>query len=126
MVEHTCPDCGTVLSSDEGLVGLCPECLLGLALDAPSLLVELEGDAGRGKELFFGERALCSSCHRFQDQGGDVGPDLTAIRTKLGPETLLDAILNPSAAIAFGYDSYVVRTTDGVILAGFVLAQAEE
>ena len=42
MVEAICPDCGAPLSTDEGLVGLCPECLLGLALDAPSLLLELE------------------------------------------------------------------------------------
>ena len=30
---HSCPDCGTVLDAGLSMVGLCPHCLLGLALE---------------------------------------------------------------------------------------------
>jgi putative membrane-bound dehydrogenase-like protein len=89
-------------------------------------LLALEGDPGRGHGVFHSERATCSSCHAFEGQGKDIGPDLTAIRTKYDRAQLLDSILNPSAAIAFGYDTYVVRTEDGLIYSGFLLAEAQD
>ena len=39
---RTCPDCGTRLGNDPEVEGLCPSCLLKLALDAPSLFDELQ------------------------------------------------------------------------------------
>jgi WD40 repeat protein len=39
---HTCSDCGTRLGDDPEVEGLCPSCLLRLALDAPSLFDELK------------------------------------------------------------------------------------
>ena len=37
----------------------------------------------------------------------------TRIREKFGPAEIFDAILNPSAAIAFGYDSWVIEDDAG-------------
>ena len=88
-------------------------------------LLALEGDAVAGRKLFQSATALCSTCHTFDGLGREIGPDLTAIRTKYGRAELLDAILNPSAGIAFGYDSWVFEV-DGVgWLSGFVLADGE-
>ena len=42
---HLCPACGTVLDEGLSVAGLCPHCLLELALEAPSLLAELEDPA---------------------------------------------------------------------------------
>jgi len=39
---HTCSDCGTSLGDDPEVEGLCPSCLLKLALDAPTLFDELK------------------------------------------------------------------------------------
>ncbi|HEY2156747.1 MAG TPA: PVC-type heme-binding CxxCH protein [Isosphaeraceae bacterium] len=49
-----------------------------------SRLAELEplaagGEPRRGREVFFGARAACSTCHTAQSQGGRVGPDLSRI-----------------------------------------------
>ena len=41
-VTHTCSDCGTNLGDDPEVEGLCPSCLLRLALDAPTLFDELQ------------------------------------------------------------------------------------
>jgi len=51
-----------------------------------------------------------------------VGPELTAIRDKLDAAALLDAILNPSAGIAHGYDTWLIETTGGQLYTGFLLA----
>ena len=39
-----------------------------------------------------------------------MGPDLSAIGTKLDRQALLDAVAMPSAAIAFGYESWAIET----------------
>lgn len=85
-----------------------------------SAVLALQGDARNGQKLFFGERARCYSCHRFYERGGEIGPDLSAVALKYGRGELLESILNPSAAIAFGYDAWMVETTDGSLYTGFI------
>lgn len=82
-------------------------------------IVTLKTDLKSGAEVF---RKNCSSCHRFKDNGMDVGPDLTMIRNKFDRETLLDAILNPSAGIVFGYEAWTINTSDGETFFGFLVA----
>ncbi len=85
-------------------------------------LAAMKGDAERGRTIFFGNTAGCAKCHKFGNDGKDVGPDLSAIRTKFARPELLDSILNPSAAIAFGYESWIVKTKGNDVHAGFVVA----
>jgi putative heme-binding domain-containing protein len=97
----------------------------GQTLPPVAELAKMPGDAARGRAVFFGNTASCSRCHAFNGEGRDVGPDLTAIRTKYQRPELLDAILNPSAGIAFGYDAWIIQTSDGEVFSGFILADAE-
>ena len=60
----------------------------------------LQADKGKGKVIFTDK---CSSCHRLGDNGTDIGPQLGSIGGKFDQAALLDALINPSAAIAFGY-----------------------
>ncbi len=80
------------------------------------------GDPGRGRDVFFGPKAACAACHRYGDAGRDLGPDLTRISDKLDARGLLANILDPSAAISFGYETWWVEKTDGTSLFGFLLA----
>src|SRR6185369_13248045 len=64
-------------------------------------------------------------CHAFAGAGGDVGPDLTAVRTKLGKEAVLDSILNPSAVIAVGYEPWLIETKDGETYSCFILSTGD-
>ena len=94
-------------------------------------LLELEGDVHRGREVFLDvERSQCFTCHAFtlgdSTRGGDIGPDLTQIGSKYDRAQLLDSILNPSAGIAFGYDSWLIEMTDGEVFSGFVLADGAD
>ena len=98
----------------------------GASIPSMAELMAMEGDPVRGREVFLDEeRARCVTCHAFQlgdvRVGIDLGPELTQIQ-KLTGEALFDAILNPSASIAFGYDTYLLETEDGLLHSGFLLA----
>jgi putative membrane-bound dehydrogenase-like protein len=90
-------------------------------------LLARQGDATRGESVFFRERSdACIRCHRVRGLGNWVGPDLSSIGVKYGKDALLDAILNPSASISFGYQTCVVATTDGRVLTGLIAKQSPE
>jgi putative heme-binding domain-containing protein len=69
-----------------------------------------------GKKLFL---ATCGKCHTLFGQGGKVGPDLTAAKRDDLAAMLLN-IVNPSAEIREGYETYQVETTDGRVLVGLL------
>ncbi len=89
-------------------------------------LVARAGSAARGRELFLDPRAQCSTCHTIElagrRRGGDIGPELTGVGKKLDAGAIFDAILNPSAAIEFGYETWRVETREGQLFAGFLIA----
>jgi len=77
------------------------------------------GDPYAGRTLF---TASCAGCHRLFAQGAEVGPDLT-VHDRTDIESLLLAILNPSAEIREGYENHTVETRDGRSLPGFLVEQ---
>lgn len=72
-----------------------------------------EGDPVRGRNVFFSELAGCSQCHSADGAEIKVGPGLAAIGDKFGRRDLIDAILEPSAEIAIGYDTTLIVTEQG-------------
>ena len=72
-----------------------------------------------GKKLF---AANCAKCHTLFGIGGFIGPDLTSAKRDDLPNLLL-SIVNPSAEIREGFETYLVRTQDGRALTGFLLEQ---
>ena len=77
---------------------------------------ELSGDPDRGK-LVFTKR--CATCHRLQDIGKHVGPDLTAL-TEKSPAAMLVAILDPNRAVEDKFRTYVALTSDGRQFTGMI------
>jgi len=80
------------------------------------------GDAARGQIRFLGS---CSTCHRSgpSTAGPEVGPDLTAIDTKFDWSGLIDAIVNPGAAIAFGFGAELFITKRNEPTIGFLQSE---
>jgi putative heme-binding domain-containing protein len=73
-----------------------------------------QGDVERGRNLFLDEQRLaCARCHTTDGKGGRAGPDLFAIGDKFGRRELVEAVLSPSATIAVGYSTTVVKTRSG-------------
>ncbi len=96
---------------------------LGATVD-PADILAMQGDAARGRSIFFHSAAACSRCHMVHGQGRDVGPDLGVIGRKSGPDGLLMSILSPSAAISPDYQPSLVETDEGMSYFGFVSEDA--
>ena len=82
-------------------------------------VARMNADPIRGATVF---KANCATCHRHGEQGADVGPDLTMIHQKYDKLALLDAIMNPSASLVFGYEAYTFTTKKGETFFGFLLS----
>jgi putative membrane-bound dehydrogenase-like protein len=80
----------------------------------------LKGDAGKGKLVF---QKTCSTCHRLENVGQEVGADLqSALRNKT-PEALLVDILDPSREVDPRYIEYLVTTRSGKVVTGLIAAE---
>lgn len=88
----------------------------------------LEGDTERGRALFFDPDgpARCAGCHRVGEEGGDVGPELTAVAGTRTLPSIVESLLQPSASIPAGYESELVETTGGRILDGLVVRETAD
>ncbi len=83
------------------------------------------GDAERGERIFREKAEVsCLRCHKIRGQGGEVGPELTGIGDMKPREYLLESIVAPNKQIAQGYETQVIATEDGRILAGIVKTDA--
>lgn len=110
----------------EGAMELFPERKSAQSnLPPVSELVKRRGDVERGKGLFAG-KATCSQCHIVQQQGKNVGPDLSEIGTKLSREAMYVSILEPSAGISHNFEAYVAVQDDGEVITGLLISQSEE
>jgi putative heme-binding domain-containing protein len=78
------------------------------------------GDAKRGRDVF---HKHCATCHRLENVGHAVGPDISDLqRTKTAEALLLD-VLNPNAAIDSNFVNYTVTTKSGKSFSGILAAE---
>lgn len=73
----------------------------------------------RGRNLYHATN--CAKCHRYNAEGGAIGPDLSTAGRKFALPDLLDAIIEPSKAISDQFGSHQVVTADGQTLLGRVV-----
>ena len=76
-------------------------------------------DFHAGRNLFYA--AQCGACHRFDGNGGYIGPDLTSVSSRLSHRDLLENIIHPSRVISDQYGSHLVSTADGREIVGRVV-----
>ena len=82
------------------------------------------GEAGSGRRVFFHLSLGCARCHRIEDRGGRLGPDLSTIARGANREKLMQSVLHPSQDIAPQFVSHAVETKDGQSLTGLVSAES--
>ena len=73
-------------------------------------------DFARGQAAF--AAAQCALCHRYGDQGGAVGPDLTNVASRIKRQDLLESTTEPSKVLSEQYLSTVFTLQDGTVVAG--------
>ena len=79
---------------------------------------QTQGNANRGAAMF--EKAGCVKCHRFDERGDSVGPDLTNIAKRFQRKEILESILYPSQVISDQFATQTISTTDGQTISGMV------
>ena len=82
-------------------------------LPAISELVKMKGDAANGAKIYARQNPGCINCHVIRGQGTELGPELSEIGGKLGKDALYEAILDPSAGISFGYETWNIVLKNG-------------
>jgi putative heme-binding domain-containing protein len=75
----------------------------------------------RGRELF--RAAACLNCHRFGNEGGGVGPDLTGSGSRYTLRDLIENLIEPSKVISDQYESSILTLKDGTTVTGRVTAE---
>ena len=80
---------------------------------------DYRADAAAGRRVFESVEVRCASCHSV---GGarKLGPDLAAVGTKFGKQGILDSIVMPSAAIPFGFETWLIETKSGEVVTGVI------
>lgn len=68
-------------------------------------------DFDRGRKLF--GAANCFACHRFDNEGGSAGPDLTGAAGRFNQKDLLESILDPNKEISDQYAAVEIDLIDG-------------
>lgn len=89
-------------------------------LEEYRVALDLPGNPTEGKRLF---KQHCASCHRLENEGIEVGPDLAAVLKTKARETLLIDILDPSREVDPRYLNYVARTLDGRLISGMIASE---
>jgi putative heme-binding domain-containing protein len=82
------------------------------------------GEANSGRRVFFNPSIGCARCHRIEEFGGNIGPDLSTIARGADREKLVQSILHPSRDIAPQFVSHTVETTDGQEFTGLLIGQS--
>ncbi|MBL9186559.1 MAG: c-type cytochrome [Opitutaceae bacterium] len=72
----------------------------------------------RGRKMF--GATACFACHRFGNEGGMTGPDLTGAGGRYSAHDLLDQIINPSKEINEQFVPSVLTKLDGTTVVGVV------
>ena len=63
----------------------------------------------------------CFACHRFANEGGMTGPDLTGSGGRYSPRDLLEQIINPSSEINEQFVPIIVNLKNGQSMSGVVV-----
>jgi putative heme-binding domain-containing protein len=84
----------------------------------------------KGRDFAHGKRsfaaARCIVCHRYGEEGGATGPDLTQAAGRFKLEDLVDAIVHPSKVVSDQYKASIVQTADGRVVTGRIVSESAD
>ena len=93
-------------------------------------LLPLLDQVGKGRDFARGKAAYtasqCFLCHRYGDEGGAAGPDLTNVATRFNRKDLLESITEPSKVVSEQYQMTMFSMKDGGAIAGRISQENDE
>lgn len=77
-----------------------------------------------GKAMY--NSTMCATCHRFNGDGGSIGPDLTGSGNRYTLRDFMENIVEPSKVVSDQYDSHMIEKKDGSLVIGRVVSEDAE
>jgi putative heme-binding domain-containing protein len=72
----------------------------------------------RGRKLY--AEVACAACHRFDQDGGSVGPDLSAVAGRFSAKDLLESLVEPNKVISDQYGAIIITKQNRQVVVGRV------
>jgi putative heme-binding domain-containing protein len=87
----------------------------------------IEGDSANGERLFW-SKGGCGQCHTVGTRGGRMGPDLTEIGARRGPDYLRTSLVEPEAEVpeTFAFYRRVIYMPDNFLQVRVVTQGGDE
>ena len=102
----------------------------GVAWTVDSALKALNEEplAGRshtnGKKMF--SAGLCIACHRFGNEGGGVGPDLTHLAKRSDYKSMLESTVHPNMVVSNQFEQHELTMNDGSLVIGKIVSEDKD
>lgn len=85
------------------------------------------GNPEAGQRIVFNHiTAQCVRCHSYNDMGGNAGPSLNGVASRLSREELLQALITPSSRLAPGYGMVTFDLKNGKKVSGILLEETSD
>lgn len=88
------------------------------------------GEVARGRNFESGKAAFndaqCTACHRFGNEGGSVGPELTGAGSKYSRRDILESMIEPSKVISDQFQNSNIWKKDGDDVSGRIIDENKE
>jgi putative membrane-bound dehydrogenase-like protein len=78
------------------------------------------GDKAKGKQVF---AKSCSACHRLENVGFEIGPNLAPFQFR-GAEAILQNVIEPNREVNPQYVTYTILTNDDRIVTGMIVNES--
>ena len=97
-------------------------------VDSALETLQQESLAGRshanGKKMF--SAGLCVACHRFGDEGGGVGPDLTHLAKRSDYKSMLESTIHPNMVVSNQFEQHELTMKDGSLVIGKIVTAEKD
>jgi putative heme-binding domain-containing protein len=76
-----------------------------------------------GKKMF--SAGLCVACHRFGNDGGGIGPDLTNLAKRSDYKSILESTLQPNLVISDQFAQHEMKLENGSVVMGRIVSDGK-
>jgi putative heme-binding domain-containing protein len=101
----------------------------GVAWTVDSALQELNKEPLKGRNHANGKKmysaGLCVACHRFGDEGGGVGPDLTNLAKRMDYKAILESTIHPNMVVSNQFEQHELSMKDGSLMIGKIVSEED-
>jgi putative heme-binding domain-containing protein len=99
----------------------------GVAWTVDSALKILQQEPLQGRSFSNGKKmfsaGLCVACHRYGNEGGGVGPDLTNLAKRSDYKSMLESTIHPNMVVSEQFEQHELKMKDGSVVMGRVVTE---